>query len=60
MFLKHVSLSIITLTSLCFIATLSWAQDQPQPAEPTSVIPYQGTLFSQGKPVSQTEPFVFS
>ena len=55
-FLKKIPLSIITLTSLCLTAMLSWAQEQPQPAEPTSVIPYQGTLFSQGKPVSQTDP----
>lgn len=55
-FLKKIPLSIITLALLCLTAALSWAQEQPQPAEPTSVIPYQGTLFSQGKPVSQTDP----
>ena len=50
-FFKKIPLSILILTPLCL---LSWsAQAQPYPTEPTSVIPYQGTLFSQGKPVSQ-------
>ena len=52
-FLKKLSSTLLILSIICLAPTLSWAQDPQQPAEPTSVIPYQGTLFSQGKPVSQ-------
>jgi hypothetical protein len=53
-FLKKISSTLLILSVIHLAPALSWAQAQP--TEPTSVIPYQGTLFSQGKPVSQSTP----
>ena len=54
LFFKRIPFFFFILCLTCLAPALSWAQGQPQPTELTSVIPYQGTLFSQGKPVSQT------
>jgi hypothetical protein len=47
-FFKKIPLLILSVTALCLFAWSAQAQN--------SVIPYQGTLFSQGKPVSQSTP----
>ena len=47
-FFKKIPLLILFITALCLLALSAQAQN--------SVIPYQGTLFSQGKPVSQDAP----
>ena len=47
-FFKKIPLLILFITALCLFAWSAQAQN--------SVIPYQGTLFSQGKPVSQSTP----
>ena len=53
-FKKTIPLSFIT-PSVMITLMLSASHAQAQ-AQSTSVIPYQGTLFSQGKPVSQSAP----
>ena len=47
-FFKKIPLSVTALMALTLLTSIAQAQN--------SVIPYQGTLFSQGKPVSQNAP----
>ena len=48
-FFKKMKQSFLIL--LCLLPALSWAQSQ-------SVIPYAGTLYSQGQPISQSDPIM--